>query len=290
MSALSHHLVGGITTVCQAWAIERLDGVALGFTDHDCSLEFDGITFRPQGGMTATALEQTTGLAVNNAEAVGVLSDVGLTEADIGAGLFDGARLTAWQVNWADPTQREITFRGRLGDIQYADGQFITEIRGLTDALNQPRGRSYQKGCSVLLGDACCGVDLDQALFRLEGTLTGIEDARVLTVSTDGLHDSGWFTRGSVLIGAGGYPLKGAIKSDKVNGDARRIELWEPLSSVPVIGEVVVLFAGCDKRFDTCRYKFLNAQNFMGFPDIPGDDWMLRYPGTAEPMDGKSRR
>jgi hypothetical protein len=38
--------------------------------------------------------------------------------------------------------------------------------------------------------------------------------------------------------------------------------------------------AGCDKRIATCGTKFANVANFRGFPDIPGQDAVLRYATT----------
>jgi hypothetical protein len=29
---------------------------------------------------------------------------------------------------------------------------------------------------------------------------------------------------------------------------------------------------------ETCRLKFDNLMNFRGFPDIPGDDWLVAHP------------
>lgn len=43
----------------------------------------------------------------------------------------------------------------------------------------------------------------------------------------------------------------------------------------------------CDKRFSTCRDVFANAQNFRGFPHMPGNDAVISGPG--EKRDGSSR-
>lgn len=291
MNTLTEHLKTGTTTVCRAWLIERKDGVALGFTDHDCVVSFDGKTFSASGGMTATSLEARTGLSVDNGEALGVLSDAGIHEDDVKGGLFDDAEVTFWLVNWQDTQEREVTFRGKLGDVRTSGGQFHAELRGLTDQLNQPRGRTYQKGCSAFLGDGNCQVDLNQAAFRLEGIVAEGSTSRVLLLATDGAHDKGWFTRGHLSVDTGAAAgLSGEIKNDTLSSGLRRIELWNPLGVAPEIGATVSAYAGCDKRFDTCRYKFLNTRNFRGFPDLPGDDWMLRYPNSAEPKDGGSRR
>ena len=89
MTGLQAHLETGATTLARAWAISRSDGVVLGFTDHDRDLEFDGIRFRANSGLTARALQQSSGLAVDNTEALGALSDAALREADLMAGRYD---------------------------------------------------------------------------------------------------------------------------------------------------------------------------------------------------------
>lgn len=89
--ALYDHLATGATTTCRCWLVERKDGWRRGFTDHDEDIEFEGVRFGASSGFTASALEETTGLSVNNTEAVGALSDVGISELDIEAGRFDDA-------------------------------------------------------------------------------------------------------------------------------------------------------------------------------------------------------
>ena len=93
------HLGQGTTTVCRAWKVQRRDGVTYGFTDHDRDLAFDGVAFRASTGMTARVLQQTTGLSVDNSEAIGALSDAAIDEADLAAGRFDGAEVRSWLVN-----------------------------------------------------------------------------------------------------------------------------------------------------------------------------------------------
>ena len=55
------HLKTGATTTCQAWQVTRQDGKSYGFTDHDLDLEFDGIIFKANSGLTAGALQKSTG-------------------------------------------------------------------------------------------------------------------------------------------------------------------------------------------------------------------------------------
>ena len=46
------------------------------------------------------------------------------------------------------------------------------------------------------------------------------------------------------------------------------------------------IFAGCDKRFETCQAKFANAVNFRGFPHIPGQDTIIRYAAKGDDNSG----
>jgi len=148
------------TYMCRCWLVSRRDGTELGFTDHDRDLSFDGHGFKAGSGMDARALQSATGLAVDNAEAVGALSAASLSEADILAGKYDGAEIRLWLVDWENPDLRLLLFRGSLGDIQRNGNAFEAELRGLTEALNQPIGRAYVKTCDRDLGDAKCGFDL----------------------------------------------------------------------------------------------------------------------------------
>ena len=124
----------------------RGDGVTLGFTDHDGDLSFGGIVYRAGTGLTARAFAQTTGLAVDNSEAMGALSDAAVSEADVEAGRYDGARLRAWAVNWANPSQRALRFRGTFGEITRRGGAFEVELRGLTEALKPAAGPGVRAG------------------------------------------------------------------------------------------------------------------------------------------------
>ncbi len=278
--ALQAHLEGGLTTVCRCWAVTRRDGAVLGFTDHDSTLVFGGVKYLANTGLTARAFEQTTGLSVDNSEAVGALSDPAIRDADVEDGLFDGAAVEAWLVNWADTDMRRMMFKGSFGEIERAGPNFRVDLRGLSDVLNQPQGRIYQRSCAAVLGDGKCKVDL--STFEVEGNIASNRDGLVLRVDVEGAFEDGWFAKG--LLKAGGRTA--LIKSDHSQG-ARRITLWQSMAGLDE-GTPVTLTAGCDKRLDTCREKFSNVLNFRGFPDIPGEDWLMSYPVQSGLNDGGS--
>lgn len=290
--ALQAHLDTGATTLCHAWTVTRADGAVLGFTDHDRPLAFGGVDYRPGSGMTALALAQTTGLAPDNTEGWGLLDDAALTEADIAAGRYDGAELAVWRVNWQDPAQRVRLFTGLFGEIRRAGARFEVEVQGLAALLNRPIGRVFQRDCSAVLGDAACGVDLDGAGFAWEGPLRAIPAPDTWAFDEAGSFAPGWFTEGRLVVLEGAQAGQShAIKRDEVSGGERRITLAaRPAGGAPEPGTRCRLVAGCDKRFETCRTKFGNALNFQGFPDLPGEDWVMLNPGRAARRDGGSRR
>ena len=288
---LRAHLETGVTTTCRCWALSRSDGVVLGFTDHDLMLSFEGIDFRADTGLSALALQQSTGLSVDNTEALGALNDAAIREEDIEAGRYDMAEVRAWLVNWADVEQRQLQFRGSIGELRRAAGGFEAELRGLTDALNRPLGRVYQKPCSAVLGDRACGFDMTTPGYVTERAVDGAEDRRIFRFDVfDGFED-GWFQHGRLcMISGAAHDLKGAVKRDYVEDGRRVIELWHPIRAAIAPGDMLRLEAGCDKRAVTCREKFQNFLNFQGFPDIPGDDWTISDPSKAGNLSGGSRR
>jgi len=288
---LDAHLATGTTGVCRCWRVTRADGVRFGFTDHDHALEFDGVAFRPESGLSAAALSQSTGLSVDNTEALGALSDASITEADIVAGRYDGAEVEAWLVQWATPENRVLQFRGHLGELTRAGGAFTAELRGLSERMNISTGRVYQRGCSAVLGDGDCRFDLYAPGYATGAEIVAVEEGRVFWLALAELFEPRWFERGrcAVLDGTAAG-LAEAIKIDRVEGDLRRVELWDRLRADIAVGDRLWLTAGCDKRMETCRLKFANLLNFRGFPDLPGDDWLVAHPSRVSARDGGSRR
>ncbi|AZL60822.1 DUF2163 domain-containing protein [Tabrizicola piscis] len=288
--ALYLHLQSGATTVCRAWTVRRTDGTLLGFTDHDRDLVVDGITCRADTGLTARALQQTTGLSVDNTEAVGALSDGSIREADLLAGRFDAADVRSYLVNWAMPGVWIEQFRGTFGEIVRAGGAFRAELRGLTEALNRPQGFAYQPGCSAVLGDSRCKFQTDTTGYFAENAVEVVDDCRVFDFASFGGFEDRWFEHGRFEVMTGeAAGLVGVVKNDRLTADGRQIELWQSIGAVVLPGDRFRVFAGCSKSAATCRNKFANTLNFRGFPHIPGEDWLASYPVSDRPNTGRAR-
>ena len=131
-SGLSAHLASGVTSLCHCWKLMPVAGVALGFTDHDHDLTFDGVTFEAQAGFEASEIESSLGLSVDNLEASGALDSTQLDAERLRAGDFDHAAIEIWRVNWQDVSQRVLMRKGHLGEVTHGGTSFTAELRGLS--------------------------------------------------------------------------------------------------------------------------------------------------------------
>ena len=289
-SGLQDHLDSGTTTLCWCWRIARADGTVQGFTDHDESVLFDDVTYEAASGFTASELQSSLGLAVDNASVVGALSSDAIAEASIDAGLYDDAEVEIWRVNWAAPGQRVLMRKGNLGEVKRGKLGFEAELRGLAQRLNQPVGRAFGYSCGADLGDARCTVDLGDSAMHGSGTVTSATDARRFQASGLGAFASGWFSGGKLLWASGANDGRAMeVKRHAVSASIVTIELWQTMSEAISAGDSFTVTAGCDKQFATCKSKFANQANFRGFPYMPGNDAILSYPTRGDALDGKSR-
>lgn len=210
---LAARMAGGAATLCHAWLLTRADGVRMGFTDHDRPLKVEGVACTAASGWTAGATDGVLGVQPGTAAASGVLEADGISEADLDAGLYDGAGVELFRVDWERPDLFVRLWSGRIARVSRAGGRFEAELEGPLAALDRVVGRVYGRTCDAVLGDARCGVDL------------------------------------------AAFPG-----------------------------------ASCDGRHATCRAVFGNGESFRGFPDIPGEDFLLLTPGEGGRHDGASRR
>ncbi|SOH94502.1 phage conserved hypothetical protein BR0599 [Monaibacterium marinum] len=284
-------LDSGATTLCRCWLVTRADGEQLGFTDHDRSLVVDGVRYAAESGLSAGALDLATGMSADNGEVLGALSADAIREVDIAAGLYDGAEVKQWLVDWQRTDLKLAVFTGRIGEIRRGQGAFEAELRSLVDDLNRPVGRALGRDCDATLGDARCGVDLTNSDFRAEGTVTAIQGDGTLVVNGLAAYASGWFAGGVIAwTGGGNAGTRSALRHDTSRSGMRLLGLRTGAAFEVAIGDTFDVISGCDRRAETCRAKFSNFMNFRGFPHIPGEDWLTSYPNQGEVHDGGSLR
>ncbi len=273
--ALAAHLAGEVTTLATCWRLERADGWIRGFTDHDRELVVDGLTYVASTGFLPSAIKTASDLSVDNLDVDGFLDDAALRAEDLIAGLFDGARIEVFIVNWADLGQGRLLLRkGFLGEIKRADQRFSAEIRGLSNRLQQTAGKLYSRLCRVDLGSSECGVALGPRTDTYAVTqVIAADTVRIVTARA-----TGFFTFGKATFTTGANA--GAVNEVLLH-DGQTIRLFVPMPRPIVVGDQIVLVAGCDKTPETCNAKFANILNFRGEPHIPGNDKVFSYPVRA---------
>ncbi|MCV0396196.1 MAG: DUF2163 domain-containing protein [Rhizobiaceae bacterium] len=283
---LLDHLAGEATTVCHCWRLSRRDGTVTGFTDHDRRLTVDGIEHRPETGFSASEVRSSLGMAIDTADVEGVLSSDAITDADIDAGLYDGATVETLLVNWRAPDQHALLRRAVIGRIERRDGRFVAELESLSQALDRPMGRIIRRRCDAELGDGRCKVDLDDPAYRGNGTVTAVDPSGRIIASGLATFAAGWFASGFVTFTSGARSGSVfAVTGHAVANDGAELSLWSAPDGVEA-GDGFSVVAGCDKRFETCRTKFDNVLNFRGFPQLPGNDAAYGYVNGQQVFDG----
>ncbi|MFN3387432.1 MAG: DUF2163 domain-containing protein [Allosphingosinicella sp.] len=268
-------LEGELTSLAFCWRIARRDGVCLGFTTHDRDLEMDGLAYRAAPGMVPSAVALSDGFEAGTLDVGGALSGDAISAADLAAGRWDGAAVELFLVDWTAPESGRLALaRGELGEVSLQGSGFEAEMRGPTALLDRPVVELTSPSCRAMLGDGRCRVDM-------AGRATVTRIAAVVAESVVDVADA--------PAGAGAYAhgrlrwIGGAnsgLESQVLASAGTQLTLREAPHFAPAPGDLVELWEGCDKRFETCSGRFANAANFRGEPHLPGMDLLTRYPGA----------
>jgi len=267
-AALTAHLTGEVTTLAILWKITRQDGAVYGFCDHDQDIDYNGVVYMADSGFVTSNISTSADLSVDNMEADGWLTATVITADDVMAGLWDYADVEIIRVNYNDLSMgHEWLRKGNLGEFTLQDGKFKTEMRGLTQALQQVPGYKYLPACNADLGDAKCKVDMGG--FTASSTVSVVIDEHIFS---SGCSEADGFFDGGLLTFTSGANSGRAMEVKSYSGQAFTLQAMMP---EPVLaGDAFTVTAGCDKSLDTCRDRFDNVVNFRGFPFIPGMDRM----------------
>lgn len=283
------HIASGTTTLAKCWRITRTDGVIYGFTDHDVALSFDNTVFDPAYGADGSEVAQKMGAQVDTSEIIGIVHADKIDEEGILLGRLDGAVVETWEVNWRDVAMRELLRRDTVGEIVREDGVFRLELRSAQHAMNVPKGKLYQALCGTKLGSSQCGVDVEQAGFKTATTIVRVLGRQSIAVSLPAGFETGWFDYGKAVWTSGKRDgVSDRIVSQKTSAGETHLEFDGPVADWVNAGDGLTLYVGCDRRFSTCRQKFSNMENFRGFPHIPGNDFVLRYPSAGTSFGGRA--
>lgn len=260
-----------LTTLAFCWRLDRRDGVTIGLTSHDRDLWFRDLLHRAAPGMVPSAIESSRKLEAGSVDLEGALTTDALVEADLAAGLWDGARLLLHAVNWRAPDVDPVfLMRGSLGQVETSGNRFSVELTGAAAFLEKAVTESTSPHCRALLGDHRCRVDL-----RGRRVLARVASAEGHDVELDSGHPDGRFSLGQLRCLSGPDVGRTRIILAQTGADLTLADA----EGEGLEGQMVELTEGCDRTLATCTARFANALNFQGEPHLPGNDLLMRYAG-----------
>ncbi len=269
-------LAGTLTNAVYGWRLERRDGVTLGFTSHDRDIELDGLLHLSSPGMQPTSILESLGLDTDGLEVQGAIDSAAISESELAAGRWDGAKAEIYLFDWTQPLagKRHLA-SGELGEVSFSNASFQAELRGLTSLLDAPIVPQTSPGCRAVFCDAACGLNARRFLYTMQVSSLA-NDRVILTTPLPG--NAGDFSYGSLRWIDG--PNCG-LRSDIIASDAGSLLLARAPDAGVLQGSRIEVTAGCDKVLATCAARFGNATNFRGEPHLPGNDLLTRYPGAG---------
>ncbi len=270
---MSGWLDAELATIALCWRIERRDGVAIGLTAHDRDLTIDGLVHRAAPGMVPSAITRSTGLEAETMDVSGALSAGAISERDLLAGRWDGARVMLFAVDWSGGDGRVDLGEGTIGAVELRDGAFTAELRGANAALDRPVVEATSPECRAELGDRRCRVAM--AGRRRFARVVAAEGAVLTLDRGEPVADA---YGGGLLRWFGGE--NGGLEQAIAQSQDMSVTLRGPPALPVMAGALVELIEGCDRSIATCAARFGNAVNFRGEPYLPGMDLLTRYPGA----------
>lgn len=284
--AFAARLVADDTTLCACWRFVRADGAVFGATDHDVELVLEGVSYIPSAGIGGVTFESSSGLAPGRATANGALSLDFISEDDLDAGLWDGARVDVWNVDWRATEHRIAVWSGRLSEVSRRGRAFTAELVSLKADLETSIGRVYARKCDADVGDARCGVGIEALGFRGDGVVVDVLAPGAFRAAGLEGFDPGWFEDGALAWQSG---ANSGMSVRVLRHTSVEIGLSETPRFAIEPGHTFRVSAGCNKTFAMCGQKFANRISFRGFPHMPGADAVLAGPASGRANTGGRR-
>ena len=153
-----------------------------------------------------------------------------------------------------------------------AEGQYKTELRGLTQALSQGIVRTYSVGCDAELFDDRCRADPTGHSF--DRSVASVIVSRRQFLIDSALGTTLQIAGGKVTWTSGlnvGYTME--IKEYT----SMQITLYLPMPNDIEVGDTFTIQRGCDKTRETCINLYNNILNYRGHGVlVPGQFEILK--------------
>lgn len=186
------------------WLVVLSDGTMRPGTSHHDDILFDledgrgELTYLSREGFLRSAIRSTDSMAPDDVDVSSYFIITGITRDDVRRGLYNGAELFLFAVDFTDLSLGSIKLRrGYFGEIEFGDNEFKVECRGLLHRYNRNLVEVHTELCRAQFGDDRCRVDRRPDLWE-EGTYAvgdavraPIYDGRRYTATTAGETNTG---------------------------------------------------------------------------------------------------
>ena len=276
-----------VSTRCRAWVLTRTGGTIMGFTDHDRPLAFTDpvrglVSLEPSTGFTASAFAETVGLGNNDMDIDGALTSDRISEQDLANGLYDGAEVRFYWLDWSDTANYDLLSVSRIAEVKRNQDSFSATIEGLGAKAGEPVGLRITRDCSLQFGGPVsaktgqgCGIDLETAAYSQAGAVARVLSARSFAVAGMTLA-AGLCDFGRIKWNSGeNAGLVSTVKSHTVRGSETIFELDLALPSNIASGDNMTAVAGCDKSKTRCA-AYSNTARRLAF-SVPANNVATKY-------------
>lgn len=290
---LADHYAGRITSLARLVKFRLKNGDLVTFSGADHDIRFDDggpdgeLLYPCLNGMSASAFDYSSSLAVDNAVLSGIVRTAGITNQMIRAGYLSHGRWWMYEVNYLALTagSRRIVGSGFTGQTTFSDREFRVEARSKTQQLKQPISEAYTLTCPVQYGSPACGKTLEW-FDAVVDTVDGTEPDRVFTVTGDVDWPGGQKFKLGVMRVLTGDNAGNEIEVELHDDD--EIELLLNLPYALAEGDELQFRIDCNKQARDEVYGCKSPDRWgadwtdhhRGFPDIPvADEEALKFPG-----------
>lgn len=252
----------------ELYHIWRDDGEHWYYTSGDTTVTYDGHDYLP------ATLKRASAKYDSQLEATTMEITLGYLEEPVTEFIANNPI----EILWIDirklfrdqsPFETVVIFLGQIKKVSFQGNAAKVICVGFEHFLKMPIPVfRYQLTCNHKLFDDGCGID--KAAYKITTNVTLSADKTKLTSSVFESYDDGYFIYGSVEHGAE-YRMITDHVGDTITIAYKMYKFDEYTDSVDV-------YPGCDRQIETCRDKYDNVINFLGFPFIPQENPATRMP------------
>jgi len=251
----------------ELYHVWRDGGIHWRYTDGDVSVVFDGDTYDP-ATLNRTSTKYNTQLEVTTLE---------ITTSFVTDPTLEFIAINPIEILWVsvsklhrdqNPLEADVIFIGQIKSVSFKGVAASITCVGFEHFLKQPVPKwRYQPNCNHHIFDSkCTKIEAD---YKTTATITLNSTGTELTSATFGGEADGYFRGGKVVFGDEARTA--------VNHVGSVITLMYKFKDLED-SDSVDAYPGCDGRAETCRDKFDNVINFLGFPFIPEENPARRTP------------